>query len=260
MPFVSDRWGVFPNSIELSVFLQLSVMSATAPRILKNFSPSHVKSLFCTDKIESIELQDRVPRQRIGDCLSRFTLLVVDFVISRYQVTDFSARSTASPVRFLQGALVILVLLQMSQFLSFGKWVSIRCFLDVDTTFAGRSESESCELCAGAGTFVSSKLSSFGFSFAHFCFTRFWAALPILIHTSGHTWSGMEVVWILASLSPDHMYPLGRVFFQWSKLCVYPFQESDKLLFKSTFQQSSTRFFYMTFRSVRVDLVMSKYF
>ena len=31
-------------------------------------SPSHMKSLFYTDMIESIEWQDLVPRQRIGDC------------------------------------------------------------------------------------------------------------------------------------------------------------------------------------------------
>ena len=37
--------------------IQLSVR-ATAPRILINFFPSHVRILFCTDKIESIEWQD----------------------------------------------------------------------------------------------------------------------------------------------------------------------------------------------------------
>ena len=35
----------------------------------------------------------------------------------------FSARGTASPLRLLHGALVILVLLQISQFRSLGKWV-----------------------------------------------------------------------------------------------------------------------------------------
>ena len=39
----------------------------------------------------------------------------------------FSARGTASPVRRLHGALAILVLMQMSQFRSFGKWVWILC-------------------------------------------------------------------------------------------------------------------------------------
>ena len=60
---------------------------------------------------------------------------------------NFSARGTASPARFLQGALVILFLSQISQFLSFGKWVLVQCFLD--TTLVGRSESESWEVFAG---------------------------------------------------------------------------------------------------------------
>ena len=49
------------------LYMQLSVC-ATAPRILTNFSPSHVKILFCTDKIESIEWQDLAQQQRTGDC------------------------------------------------------------------------------------------------------------------------------------------------------------------------------------------------
>ena len=36
---------------------------------------------------------------------------------------NFSARGTTPPLRLLHGALVILVLLQISQFRSFGKWV-----------------------------------------------------------------------------------------------------------------------------------------
>ena len=42
------------------LYIQLSVL-ATAPRILINVFPSHVKILFCTDEIESIEWQDLVP-------------------------------------------------------------------------------------------------------------------------------------------------------------------------------------------------------
>ena len=38
--------------------------------------------------------------------VSRFTSLIDDFVICCYQVTKISARSTAVPVRFLEGALV----------------------------------------------------------------------------------------------------------------------------------------------------------
>ena len=40
----------------------------------------------------------------------------------------FSARGTAPPLRLLHGALVILVLLQISQFRSLGKWVKTLCY------------------------------------------------------------------------------------------------------------------------------------
>ena len=45
------------------------LVCATAPRILTNLSPSHVKSSFYTDKTESIKWQDLVLRQHSGDCL-----------------------------------------------------------------------------------------------------------------------------------------------------------------------------------------------
>ena len=45
-------------------------------------------------------------------------------LICYYQVTEFSSRGTASPVRFLQGALAISVLLQISKFLLF--WAESR--------------------------------------------------------------------------------------------------------------------------------------
>ena len=48
--------------------------------------------------------------------VSRFTTLIHHFVICCDQVTNFSARSTASQVHLLQGALVILVRTQTSQF------------------------------------------------------------------------------------------------------------------------------------------------
>ena len=77
--------------------------------------------MFCTDKIESIEWQDLVPRRRTGDCLwihIRHRGLC-DLPLSKSP--NFSARGGASPVRLLQGAFVILVLKQTSQFRSFGK-------------------------------------------------------------------------------------------------------------------------------------------
>ena len=60
---------------------------------------------------------------------------------------NFSARGGASPVRFLQRELVISVLMQMSQFRSFGKRVWILCFLCA--TFIGRAGSESWEILCG---------------------------------------------------------------------------------------------------------------
>ena len=67
------------------------------------------------------------------------------------------ARGGASPERFLQGALVILVLLQTSQFRSWWKWVKILCLLDA--TFLGGSESDSQEMFADAANSASSRLS-----------------------------------------------------------------------------------------------------
>ena len=72
-------------------------------------------------------------------------------------------------------------------------------------------------------------------------FSRFWAIFPILLHTSGHTWSGLVLVWTLVSISWDHIYSLGGFAFNKMNF-VNPFQKPDKLLFESTFQYSSVRF------------------
>ena len=45
--------------------------------------------------------------------------------------------------------------------------------------------------------------------FFPFLFSRFWAALPFFVHTSGHTWSGLAVVSIFVNLHPNHKYPFG---------------------------------------------------
>ena len=87
---------------------------------------------------------------------------------------NFSARGTASPVRPLQGALVILVRLQTSQFRSSGEWVLILYILDA--TFVGRSESEWWGMCAGAGTSVSSRFSVNPFDYSGRSRNRFPAA------------------------------------------------------------------------------------
>ena len=61
--------------------------------------------------------------------VSRFTSLIEDFVISSHQL--FLLEVLVSPVRLLQGALVILVRLQTSQFFClWGSEFLILCFLD----------------------------------------------------------------------------------------------------------------------------------
>ena len=75
---------------------------------------------------------------------------------------NFSARSRVSPMRLLQEDFVIRFSSKRRNFLqirSFGKWVSMMCFLDSDTTFVGCPESESWETCAGVCTYVASRLS-----------------------------------------------------------------------------------------------------
>ena len=65
------------------------------------------------------------------DCISvivsRFAIVTEDLVICCYQITKNSARITTLPIRLLHGALVIVALWQISQFRSFGKWLSTLC-------------------------------------------------------------------------------------------------------------------------------------
>ena len=99
--------------------IQLPVC-ATTPRFLINFVQSHVKILFYTDKIESMEWQDLVSRQRTGVCF-----VIHPLWSAVIKAPKFSAWGRASPVRLLQGALVILVRKHTSQLRYFGKWVKI---------------------------------------------------------------------------------------------------------------------------------------
>ena len=121
--------------------IQLSVC-ATAPKNFTKFFPSHVRILFCTDKIESIEKQDLAPRQRTGD------------------LSNFSARSGASPARLLQ------------ELCYFGSQadVAISVFREVSknavlpqlvATFVECSKSDSRELCASACNSVGSRFCEF---------------------------------------------------------------------------------------------------
>ena len=105
-------------------------------------------------QIPPTELPNRVPQKRIDDDSHPSRRFLWSAVVKS---PKFSALGTTVPVRLLQGALVILVRKQISQFLSLGKLVLIMCFLD--TNLARRSESESWEVFASAGTCVSSNLS-----------------------------------------------------------------------------------------------------
>ena len=101
----------------------MTLASSLAPRTFANSFVFPEKFLFYTDTPGSIEWLDPAPRLHIDDCFeihSRHWGLC-DLLLSSHQ--KFSAGGTASPVRLLQGALVILARLQTSQFGSFGKWI-----------------------------------------------------------------------------------------------------------------------------------------
>ena len=59
----------------------------------------------------------------------------------------------------------------------------------------------------------SSSIIEFGLLDCPFLLFSFWAAFPILVHTSGHTFSGLVVAWMFVNLFPDHMYPFGGFSF-----------------------------------------------
>ena len=75
-----------------------------------------VKFLFCTDTSVSMELPNLVPRLRIGDCFEMHPSLRT-LSCAVIKSPKLSAQSMALPVRLLQGALVIMVLLRISQIL-----------------------------------------------------------------------------------------------------------------------------------------------
>ena len=124
-PFVSDRWGVdvpwfhdkashaFPNSIELSVYTTFGACDDS--KNFKKFFPSHVKILFCTDKIESIEWLTTIAYRWSSPDSHPSSRTLWSAVIKS---PNFSVRGRASPVRLLQVASVIWVLKQTSQFRS----------------------------------------------------------------------------------------------------------------------------------------------
>ena len=78
---------------------------------------------FCTEPPGSIEWLDPAPRLHVDDCfeLRNCRLGPCDLLLSSHQIFLHEVRLPT--VRLLHGALVILVLWQISQFRSLGKWV-----------------------------------------------------------------------------------------------------------------------------------------
>ena len=78
--------------------------------------------------------------------VSRFTNLHWELCdLAVIKSPKFSARSTAPPMRLLQGALVILVLWQISQFWSLWKWILTLCLPNSALLESVRSEDDSWE-------------------------------------------------------------------------------------------------------------------
>ena len=82
-----------------------------------------VKFYIWTDTHGSIEWPNPVPRLHIGDCFETRNCRLGHLWSAVVKSPKLSARGTASPLRLLHGALVILVRLQISQFRSLGKWI-----------------------------------------------------------------------------------------------------------------------------------------
>ena len=120
-----------------------------------------------TETTGSIGWPSPAPRLHIGDCLDIRSchwrpcdLLVV------IKSPNFSARGTAPPLRLLLGALVILVLWQISQFRSLGKWVWTLCLpissrlLSMDSKDSSWEELEWESPCTGISSSTKFSLNS----------------------------------------------------------------------------------------------------
>ena len=171
MPFVSDRWGVevwwfhgrsshnskFHWVVGVNDFWfvwRLEELSWTLFRLLWSLCFTRI------GLIESIVWQDLVPRQRTVDCLlihiPRWGLC--DQPLSSHQT--FLPEVELRQCVFCKEPLSLWLASRLRNFVFFfGKWVSMLCFLDFDTTFVRRAEPESWELCADAGNSTSSGLS-----------------------------------------------------------------------------------------------------
>ena len=101
--------------------------SYSAPRTFANSFVFPEKFLFCADTTGSIGWPSNAQRLHIDDCFEIHNLHWEILWSAVDKSPKFSARSTTLPIRPLHGALVILVLWQISQFRSFGKRVLTLC-------------------------------------------------------------------------------------------------------------------------------------
>ena len=101
--------------------------SCSAPRTFASSFRFPEKFLFCTDTTGSIVWPSLAPRLHIDACFRDSQPSLRTLWSAVIKSPKFSARSTTLPIRLLHGALVILVLWQISQFRSFGNWVSTLC-------------------------------------------------------------------------------------------------------------------------------------
>ena len=114
-------------------------------RTFASFSGFLVKFCFCTDTPGSIEWLDPAPRLRNDDCFRDSQLSLRTLWSAVIKSPKFTARGTASPLRLLHGALVILVRLQISKFRSLVKWVWTLCLPKSSRLFVIGSKETSWE-------------------------------------------------------------------------------------------------------------------
>ena len=98
-------------------------VSHLAPRTFARSFVCPEKFLFCTDMTGSIGWLSPAPRFSYRWLFRDSQLSLRTLWSAVIKSPTFSARSTAPPMRLQHGALVILVLWQISQFRSLGKWV-----------------------------------------------------------------------------------------------------------------------------------------
>ena len=139
-------------------FKKLSVF-ATARGTFANSFPYLVKSLFFA-RIGLNPLSGKIlNNDSVSVIVPWFTLLrgPCDQPLSSHQT--FLLEVELRQCVFCKEPLSFYFASRLRNFSLLGKWVWTLCLLNFDTTFVGRSESESWEVCAGACTSASSRLS-----------------------------------------------------------------------------------------------------